>query len=295
MLLLLTLACTSPGAAGKDHQPPGDTAGDTAGDTGTESADDSAHDSGADSAGDSPGDSADSADSGDSPADSGGDDPVVEPPFGGTSGGDGGADAPSSTSVTVGGTTYKLLAPTGSAAGRAVPLLIVISGTEGADTMMSNMRQVARYAHLDDALIAVLDGRSTRLADATAVLDDVRADFDVDNDRTWLLSESAGTAVGLQLGLDARTSFFAAYWANDVNARGTPSHTAAELGVAPWGNAGPGGDQPDADAIVAGMRDAGWQLPADAPYSGPGSETHGSTDQFLEAVSFFHDKVREGG
>lgn len=34
-------------------------------------------------------------------------------------------------------------------------------------------------------------------------------------------------------------------------------------------------------------------LNADAPYSGSGSTQHGATDQFLEAVDFFHDKVRE--
>ena len=81
-------------------------------------------------------------------------------------------------------------------------------------------------------------------------------------------------------------SWFAAYWANDVNAVATPSQTAAELGFAPWGNAGPSGDLRNANAIVAGMSDAGWQLPSDAPYSGSGSTTHGSTDQFLAAVDF---------
>ena len=78
-----------------------------------------------------------------------------------------------------------------------------------------------------------------------------------------------------------------------LNARDTPAATAEALGFAPWGNVGPGGDDAGANAIVAAMGAAGYQLPPDAPYSGPGSDTHGSTDQFLEAVSFFSDKSRE--
>ena len=141
-------------------------------------------------------------------------------------------------------------------------------------------------------LVAVLDGTRASAADGAAVLDAVRADYDVDNDRTWLLSESAGTREGLVLGLDTRQAWFAAYWANDVNTASTPARTAADLGFAPWGNAGPGGDLANATAIVDGMRTAGYQLPSDAPYSGTGSTTHGSTDQFLAAVSFFSDKRR---
>lgn len=281
MILSLLLACAGDPADTQKRPRQDDTAGDTAGDTARDSQGET---------GDTSRDT--SADSGESGEDSG--EPVtVEPPLGGSSGGSGGSDAPSATSVTVGGVTYQLLAPTGSASGRGVPLLLVFSGTEGANAMMSNMKQVARYAHLDDALVAVLDGQRSDAADGEAVLDDVRASFDVDNDRTWLLSESAGTTAGLQLGFHRRQSWFAAYWANDVNARDTPGATASELGVAPWGNAGPGGDDADAQAIVDGMRDAGYQLPADAPYSGAGSDTHGSTEQFLEAVSFFHDKRRD--
>jgi len=121
----------------------------------------------------------------------------------------------------------------------------------------------------------------------------VRAAYDIDNDRTWLLSESAGTTAGLELGLDRRPSFFAAYWANDVNAQRTPTYTATELGFAPWGNAGPGGAYADADAIVAGMAAAGYRLPSDAPYSGPGAGTHGDTNQFIAAVEFFVGKTRQ--
>lgn len=239
-------------------------------------------------------DGGDSGDPGDSGEDSGAGDSgdIVEPPLGGTSGGSGGADAPSSTTMTVDGTSYRLLAPVGSARGSAVPLLVTISGTEGADAMMANLRQVAPYYGLGDALVAVLDGRSASAEDGFAVLEAVRAAYDVDNDRTWLLSESAGTAAGLELAFDVAPTYFAAYWANDVNARATPSVDAAALGFVPWGNAGPGGDQPDADAIVEGMRWAGWSLPADAPYSGAGADTHGSPEQFLAAVDFFADKAR---
>ncbi|MFZ5478537.1 MAG: hypothetical protein ACOZNI_17335 [Myxococcota bacterium] len=216
----------------------------------------------------------------------------VEPALGETSGGSGGGDHPTSTSLTAGSASYLLLAPSGTASARGVPFLVVISGTEGASAMMSNMRQVAPYYGLDDALIAVLDGTRASAADGAAVIDAVREAYDVDNDRTWLLSESAGTRAGLELAFHERPTYFAAYWANDVNDRDTPSRTADELGFVPSGNAGPGGDLPDANAIVDGMRDAGWDLPADAPYSGAGSTQHGSTEQFLAAVDFFADKRR---
>ncbi len=228
----------------------------------------------------------------DADADTDADTDTVEPPFDASSGGSGGSDHPSGSSVQIGGVSTMLLAPSGVSSRSTVPLLMVISGTEGAQGMMSNMTQVAPYFGLGDALIVVLDGRSASAVDGASVLDGLRALYDVDNDRTWLLSESAGTRAGLQLAFDERPSWFAAYWANDVNAQDTPTIHADQLGFAPWGNVGPGGDWPDADAIVDGMRAAGWQLPADAPYSGPGSDTHGSTDQFLEAVDFFAGKER---
>ena len=217
----------------------------------------------------------------------------IEPPLGETSNGSGGADASSSTALSAGGSSYLLLAPSGSASADTLCFLLVYSGTEGSTGMMSNMRQVAPYFGMEDCLVAVLDGTTSDAADGAAVLDDVRASFDVDNDRTWLLSESAGTREGLALGFDLRQSYFAAYWANDVNAAAAPALTADDLGFAPWGNSGPGGDLPDANTIVDGMRDAGYRLPSDAPYSGSGSTTHGSSDQFLAAVDFFADKRRE--
>lgn len=216
----------------------------------------------------------------------------LEPPFEATSGGSGGQDHPAGSEETVGGVQTWLIAPTGTASTAGVSLLLVISGTEGGGQMMSNMAQVAPHFELGDTLIAVLDGRTTDAEEAALALDGLREAYDVDNDRTWLLSESAGTRAGLELAFDQRPTWFAAYWANDVNWNHTPQTDAQTLGFPPWGNAGPGGDLYDAQIIVDGMRDAGWSLPADAPYSGPGWDQHGSTDQFLEAVDFFHDKVR---
>jgi hypothetical protein len=306
--LLLALALTacdkggadSGGATAASPDRPDNTGGPgDFGGPGGDQGDDSGIDGGA--SGDDTDRGGDSGDPGVGPGDDGGDDgggedtaPAgPEPPLGQTSGGSGGGDYPSATSTSADGSDYQLLAPGGSSSGSALCLLIVISGTEGASTMMSNMRQVAPYFGMGDCLVAVLDGRYASAEDGAAVLDDLRALYDVDNDRTWLLSESAGTRAGLELGLELRQSWFAAYWANDVNASGTPALHADALGFAPWGNAGPGGDWPDAEAIVAGMEDAGYRLPSDAPYSGPGSDSHGSTDQFLSAVDFFADKRRE--
>lgn len=219
----------------------------------------------------------------------------LDPPLYGSSGGTGGGTCPSGCVEHAGAVTYRLIVPSSYSGGSPAGLLIVYSGTEGGKVMTANLRSVQAYAGLSQALIAVLDGvdyYGDGEAGAT-VLDDVRSRWNVDNDRTWLLSESAGTSAGLELGLDLRQSWFAAYWANDVNAAASPARTAADLGFAPWGNAGPGGDFADAGTIVAGMAAAGYRLPADAPYSGPGAGTHGSTEQFLEAISFFADKQRE--
>jgi hypothetical protein len=160
--------------------------------------------------------------------------------------------------------------------------------------MASNMKTLAAMSGLGDVIFAVLDGPSTfgNGAAGAAALDYVRGKYNVDNDRSYLLSESAGTKAGLQLGLQLRQSYFAAYWANDVNASATPAKNAAALGFAPWGNAGPGGQLAAAQAIVAGMKAAGYRLPADAPYSGAGSTQHGSTQQFMAAIAFFGGKSR---
>ena len=167
--------------------------------------------------------------------------------------------------------------------------------------MMQNMLQFvdADYAGMGSVIVGILDGSDyfsdgeAGAADGEVMIDDVRSKYDIDNDRTYLLSESAGTTSGLVLGFEVRQSYFAAFWANDVNAAASPGQTAAELGFEPWGNAGPGGDYADANAIVAGMDEAGYRLPSDAPYSGAGSGTHGSTEQFVAAIGFFEGKSRQ--
>jgi hypothetical protein len=136
--------------------------------------------------------------------------------------------------------------------------MIVYSGTEGGATMTSNLQMVSAYVGTTDFVFAVLDGvqyNGNGQAGAT-VLDDVRAKYDVDTS-------------------------------------GTPSKDAAQLCFAPYGNAGPGGDYADANAIVNGMKGADYRTPPPAPYDGPGSGTHGATEQFLAALEWFPGKTRQ--
>ncbi len=219
----------------------------------------------------------------------------VFPPLNDSSGGSGGGSCPAGCAENAGGISYQLIVPNTYHEAAANTFMLVYSGTEGASMMTQNMLQLAAYCGIGDTIIAVIDGAQYN-GDAEAgatVLDDVRARYNIDNDRTWLLSESAGTSAGLELGFHLRQSYFAAFWANDVNTADTPGETAAQLGFAPWGNSGPGGDYADANTIVAGMEAAGYRLPADAPYSGSGAGQHGSTDQFIAAVEFFAGKSRQ--
>lgn len=215
----------------------------------------------------------------------------IDPPFGGTSKGSGGVAA-SGTVMTAGSVTYRMIAPAPSA---AMPLLVVYSGTEGGATMTNNLLSLRGMTGSAGFLFAVLDGKTYfDNGDAGAtVLDDVRKKYDVDNDRTYLLSESAGTRAGLKLGFHLRQSYFAAYWANDVNFADGPEKTAATLGFAPHGQSGPGGDLANATQIVTKMKAAGYRVPTPAPYDGPGSTMHGSPQQFIAAVSWFAGKTRK--
>jgi hypothetical protein len=191
-----------------------------------------------------------------------------------------------------GNITFRLIAPGGAG---PHPLMIVYSGVEGGAQMTSNLMMVKDFVGAGDFIFGVLDGAQYNgdgQAGAT-VLDELRASYDIDNDRTYLLSESAGTTAGLQLGLQLRQSYFAGYWANDVNAQASPTLDAAALCFEPYGNAGPGGDLPDAQAIVAGMQAADYRTPPPAPYNGPGSDMHGSTDQFIAAMQWFPGKTRQ--
>jgi len=216
----------------------------------------------------------------------------LDPPAGGSSGGAGGGAAGGDVRMTDDGVQYRIIAPGG---GGPLPLLVVFSGTEGGANMTSNLGQLGGFTGTDGFVFAVLDGvqyNGNGTAGAS-VLDQVRADYDIDNDRTYLLGESAGTTAALELGLSLRQSYFAAYWANDVNASAVPVLDADALGFAPFGNAGPGGQFASADAIVAGMEAAGYRTPEPSPYDGPGAGTHGDTDQFISALSWFPGKTRQ--
>lgn len=219
----------------------------------------------------------------------------VEPPLGGSSGGSGGGFHPQGERVDASGVSIMLIVPGSYSDAVANRLMIVYSGTEGDVQMAQNLFNVASMAGLSDVIFAVLDGvtyNGNGAAGAT-VLDYVRSNYNISNDETFLLSESAGTTAGFQLGLDLRQSYFAAYWANDVNASASPVLTATELGFAPWGNSGPGGNFTAAQAIVDSMNNAGYRLPADAPYSGEGADVHGSPQQFIAAMQFFDGKSRQ--
>ncbi len=160
--------------------------------------------------------------------------------------------------------------------------------------MTQNLKSLASYTGTSGFIRAVLDGvtyNGNGQAGAT-VLDSLRTQYDIDNDRTYLIGESAGTTAAFKLGFDLRQSYFAAYWANDINAVGGPAKTAAQLGFAPWGQVGPGGQQASATQIVANMQAAGYQLPNPAPYAGPGATKHGDPQQFIAAMSWLPGKHR---
>jgi len=215
------------------------------------------------------------------------------PPFGGSSSGKGGKVPVSGDVQQVSGITYRLVVP-GSYANKPTPLLVVFSGVEGGAAMTNNLLTLGPQTGIDSFVCAVLDGKvynNNGGAGATA-LDDVRAHYDIDNDRTYLLSESAGTRSGLALGFQLRQSYFAAFWANDVNFSGSPAQSAQALGFAPWGQAGPGGQFAIAGQIVQGMKVAGYRLPNPAPYAGPGASMHGSVPQFIAALSWLPGKTR---
>jgi poly(3-hydroxybutyrate) depolymerase len=216
-----------------------------------------------------------------------------DPPFGGSSNGSGGPAPVSGNVQQAGGVSYRLIVPS-SYSGAPIALLIIFSGVEGGQQMTNNLLTVEAYTQTGGFVRAVLDGvtyNGNGGAGAT-VLDDVRAKYNIDNDRTYLMGESAGTSAAHELGFQLRPSYFGAYWANDVNAPGTPSQNATALGFAPWGQVGPGGQHAIANQIVSGMANAGYRMPTPAPYAGAGANTHGSTEQFIAALSWFQGKTR---
>jgi hypothetical protein len=160
------------------------------------------------------------------------------PPFGGSSGGSGGASPLAGTTLTTGSVTYSLIVPSSYAPSKPNPLLVVYSGTEGGALMTMNLESLAGAGvGIEGFICAVLDGvvYYGNGAAGAAVLDAVRGKYDIDNDRTYLLGESAGTGAALQLGFHLRQSYFAAYWANDVNTSDSPGMDATALGFHPWG------------------------------------------------------------
>jgi hypothetical protein len=218
---------------------------------------------------------------------------AVDPPLGGSSKGTGGAAPVAGSTLMAQGITFRLIVPA-AYAGAPTPLIVVFSGTEGGATMTQNLTSLGPTTKTDAMIRAVLDGvtyNGNGQAGAT-VLDEVRAKYNIDNDRTYLMGESAGTTAALKLGFHLRQSSFAAYWANDVNASDAPEKNATALGFAPHGQAGPGGDLGDATSIVTAMKKAGYRVPTPTPYDGPGSTQHGNPQQFIAALTFVSDKNR---
>lgn len=215
--------------------------------------------------------------------------------MGGHSAGSSGSFPVNGAAQSAGGVNYFLIVPNTYSSGTPTPLLIVYSGTEGGSQMTTNLRNLGSYTNTSGYIRAVLDGvtyRGNGQAGAT-VLDDLRAKYNIDNDRTYLLGESAGTTAALSLAFHVRQPYWGAYWANDVNATDSPAQTAAQLGFAPWGQAGPGGQVATATAIVNGMRTAGYRLDATSPYAGAGSGTHGDPNQLVAALNWFYGKSRQ--
>jgi hypothetical protein len=218
-----------------------------------------------------------------------------DPPFGGSSGGQGGPASANGSVEQAGGVAYYLIVPASYSPNKPTPFLLVYSGTEGGNQMAQNIITVGPIAGTSDFIAAVLDGVQY-YGDGKAgrtVLDDVRSKYDVDNDRTYLLGESAGTSAAEELGFQLRESYFAAYWANDVNQAAVPGTDANTLGFKPWGQVGPGGQQGIAQQIVSGMQASHYRVPNPAPYNGPGAGSHGDPDQFIAAVSWFPGKSRK--
>ncbi|TET31439.1 MAG: hypothetical protein E3J72_22235 [Planctomycetota bacterium] len=210
---------------------------------------------------------------------------VGDPPFGESSNGSGG-----------GASGNFVLVNESAASGGPTPLLIVYSGNEGAPAMASNLR-----GYLSSSIMAVVfDGNQYMYGDSggdgAAALAQCREKYNIDNDRTYLLGESAGTGGARDLSMQ-RQSYFAAYWANDVEqpiSSWQAPKTADELGFKPWGQIGPGG-QPLSllEPIIQRMRDAGYRLDDPSPYAGPGYNKHGDLQQFQAAVSWFNGKTRQ--
>jgi hypothetical protein len=215
-------------------------------------------------------------------------------PFGGSSHGAGGPAPVINAAANVDEIKLQLIVPTSYSSQNATPLLMVYSGTEGAKVMGNNLLGAGAAEGIADFICAVLDGviYSGNGEAGARVLDAMRTKYNIDNDRTYLLGESAGTTAAFSLGFHLRQQFFAAYWANDVDAVDGPALSASDLGFQPWGQVGPGG-YPSAGDIVARMRQQDYRLDAVSPYAGAGSAIHGDPQQFLAALKWFGGKTRK--
>ena len=218
--------------------------------------------------------------------------PGVVPPFGASSNGSGGTYPINGTRVSANGVTCSMIVPSSYNPANPTCFVLAYSGCEGDQTFASAIKSAVGQTGTSSFIFAILDGYVASANDGVTVMNYIREKYNIDNDKTYMLTESAGTPEGMKVGFDVLQSYFAAYWANDIICAGGPAKTAAQLGFAPWGNSGPGGDFADAETIVDNMRAAGYRLPPDAPYSGAGSSAHGSPSQYMAALSFFPGKTR---
>jgi len=222
----------------------------------------------------------------------------IDPPIGKSSKGSGGTAPISGDLQNTDGINYYLIVPAEYSESVPIPLLLVYSGTEGGSNMTKNLISLEAVGNLGGYIKAILDGKNY-YGNGTAgskVIDHLRTLYNIDNDRTYLLSESAGTSAGLELGFTLKQSYFAAFWVNDLNDSSfTPAKNSTELGFKPWGQAGPGGNFSDANIVINSMKEAGYRLPTEAPYNGTGADAHGNTTQFINAAKWFYGKSRTDG
>lgn len=222
---------------------------------------------------------------------------AIQPPRGASSRGSGGGTAPTGSFVTVGAVQYALIVPSAYRANQPAPLVVVVAGAQGAAALANALLLNAASVGPSGAILAVVDAMIyvDAAGAAAQTLDDVRARYNVDNDRTYLLGDAEGVAAAFELGLQRRQSWFAALWGNDLVAvpLSRPARSAAEVGVAPWANVSPGGLTVFARQVVAALREGGYRLPQDAPYGGSGATTRGSVAAQQAALRFFADKVRQ--
>jgi hypothetical protein len=235
------------------------------------------------------------------------------PPRGQSSNGQGGQAGLDGQLVRTAQVEYYLFVPN-NYRGAPTPFLLVFTGVEGAVRQSAGglvsplpgevdfLKIWIPQVGLSNFIICIIDTpayyqkgiKNAALAPlGAAAMDDVRAKYNIDNDRMNLLGESMGTHAGEEMGFRLRQSYFASYYLNDVTSPvEAPAQNVAQLGFTPDSQVGPGGAYETANGLVANLRAAGYRLPPVAPYNGPGSNQHGSPVQLMEAYRFFAGKVR---